>query len=425
MILKFSVENFLSFKDEVILDFEATNSKDLEDSHVIQVSSGVRILKLGVIYGANASGKTNLIKALSFIHNFLFTIRNKDQTTTIVPFLLNNDSKNASTKFRLEFFVEGKKYIYLLELNEYRVISESLSYYPTIKPFLIFSRKIVNEISKIKFNAKLRVGKTIIKEMDVKCLNNMSVFAAYNQVNIQIPIFDDVIGWMKNQFMPSITPLHNLSAYIHKKISKDDISKNYIVEFLKKADFNIDDFILQVDKVPIQENLVDMISKTSDMSEEEKERVKKEKTIEFRRILFKHKILNQDGEEKFFVLPEDLQSPGTMRTMGLACAINQALQRNAFLAIDEVESSLHPRLVEFVIETFLKQSRQSQLIFTTHYDGLLEEEDLFRKDNIFFTNKKKDGSTELYSLADFKGLSRISSLKKAYKYGKFDAVPNI
>jgi len=78
-----------------------------------------------------------------------------------------------------------------------------------------------------------------------------------------------------------------------------------------------------------------------------------------------------------------------------------------------------------VIEYFLRNSQQAQLLITTHYDGLLEEEDLLRNDNIWFTSKKDSGSTEIYSLADFKGINRISSLQKAYKYGKFGAVPNI
>ena len=113
------------------------------------------------------------------------------------------------------------------------------------------------------------------------------------------------------------------------------------------------------------------------------------------------------------------------RSMGVAGIINKLITQNAFVAIDEIESSLHPKLVEFIIENFLKQSRSSQLLVTTHYDGLLEEEDILRKDSIWFTRKINDGSTELYSLSDFRGTNRISSLKKAYKYGKFGAIPNI
>ncbi len=114
-----------------------------------------------------------------------------------------------------------------------------------------------------------------------------------------------------------------------------------------------------------------------------------------------------------------------MRTFGLSSAIQGTTDRNAFLAIDEIESSLHPKLVEFIIEDFFKQPGQSQLLLTTHYDGLLALDDLLRKDSIWFTGKKDNGSTDLYSLTEFKGLNRISSLIKAYQTGTFGAIPNI
>ena len=120
-----------------------------------------------------------------------------------------------------------------------------------------------------------------------------------------------------------------------------------------------------------------------------------------------------------------IESDGTIRTFGLAAQVQKILERDAFLAVDEIESSLHPKLIEYIIERFLKESEQAQLLLTTHYDGLLGEEDLLRKDNVWFTEKNLDGSSVLYPLTDFKGLNRISSLQKAYKFGKFGAVPNL
>jgi len=140
---------------------------------------------------------------------------------------------------------------------------------------------------------------------------------------------------------------------------------------------------------------------------------------------FKHRVVNDKGEERFYTLLKNNQSRGTLRTFGLAGVIRRTIEDSAFLAIDEIESSLHPRLIEFIIENFFKQKGQSQLLLTTHYDGLLEEDDLLRKDSIWFTNKKESGATELYSLSDFRGVNRMSSLQKAYRYGKFGAIPNI
>ena len=116
-----------------------------------------------------------------------------------------------------------------------------------------------------------------------------------------------------------------------------------------------------------------------------------------------------------------------MRTIGIEAGIFEALNKQAFLFIDEIESSLHPDLVEFIIEQFLSQRNRAQLLVTTHYDPLLNTvgDDLIRKDSVWFTEKDETGNTDLYSLVEFKGLNRISSLQKAYRNGVFGALPNI
>ena len=255
----------------------------------------------------------------------------------------------------------------------------------------------------------------------------MSVLAAYNRVNVAVPEIDNVTQWMKNQYsLPSIEPHTSLVDFAEQMIAKNASIKKHILDFLCKADYNITNINTEV----IEENVPDdmlslLISKIGNLPDDEKERLKKERTIKLTKTEFEHKVINKDGVRKLFKMSKGLQSAGTIRTLGLASAISQLVDNNAFLAIDEIESSLHPRLVEFIIEDFFKQKGQSQLLLTTHYDGLLEEDDLLRKDSIWFTNKKESGATELYSLADFKGINRISSLQKAYKYGKFGATPNI
>ena len=141
--------------------------------------------------------------------------------------------------------------------------------------------------------------------------------------------------------------------------------------------------------------------------------------------MYQHKVSSGLGGNDYYEFPELYESDGTIRTFGLASQIQNSIGSNAFLAVDEIESSLHPKLIEYMIERFLKESKQAQLLLTTHYDGLLGEEDLLRKDNIWFAEKNTDGASVLYPLTDFKGLNRISSLQKAYKFGKFGAVPNL
>lgn len=426
MILELKIKNYLSFKDEVTFSFEATREKHLEEYQVVEVAKGVRILKLCIVYGANASGKSNLVSAFEFLRKFwLETTENKDEGTKVVPFLLNDITPDEPSEFILTFYIERTKYVYTLKLTQSEVILESLKYYTSSQPTEIFTRQLKDNISEIKFNPAFKISTVAKEEIVVKCLTNMSVFAAYNAVNVHLPELDIVIEWRKKQFLSYVSPAMDINSYTKKIIAKDDTVRDFILKFLHEADYNINNINLQKEKVSMDEETIEMLLRNNNISQKEKERIQKEHTINVTQTIFSHKIINNSGGEAVYELPESLQSKGTLRTMGLAGVINLALIRNAFIVIDEIESSLHPKLVEFVIESFLKQSQNAQMLVTTHYDGLLEEGDLLRNDNIWFTSKKKDGATELYSLSDFKGLSRISSLQKAYKYGKFGAIPNI
>jgi AAA15 family ATPase/GTPase len=429
MIQELKIKNFLSFKEEVTFSFEATKDKSFEDYQVVEIAPNTRILRLAILYGANASGKSNLLNAFEFLRNFWFDIpEDKDEQTGIIPFLLDKETPLEPSEFSLTFFVKGIKHLYSLVLDKQKIISEKLFMYPGTQPALIFDRNLDGNISNITFNTKrIKISQPAKDEITVKCLLNMSVIAAYNRVNVAIPELDNVVQWMKSQYnFPSIEPNTRLVEFAEEIIAKNETIKKYILNFLCKADYNI----TSIKTKEIEENITDeilsiILNKASNITDDERERLRQEKTIKFTKVEFEHKITNQKGASEFYKIPKNLQSAGTIRTLGLASAISQLIDNDAFLAIDEIESSLHPRLVEFIIEDFFKHKGQSQLLLTTHYDGLLEEDDLLRKDSIWFTNKKENGATELYSLTDFKGINRITSLQKAYKYGKFGAIPNI
>jgi AAA15 family ATPase/GTPase len=429
MILELKIKNFLSFKEEVTFSFEATKDKSIEDYQVVEVAPNTRILKLAIVYGANASGKSNLVGVFEFIRYFWLNIpENKDISTGVIPFLLNDKTPKEPSEFSLTFYLEGTKYMYSLELDKKNVFSEKLLVYPGTQPALIFERMFNEGVSDISFNTKrVKISQMAKDEITIKCLTNMSVLAAYNQVNVAIPEIERVVKWIKSQFnLSSIESNTGLEEYAEHAISKNNATKNFILNFLQCADFNIMDINSKIieERMP-EEFLTMLINDFSKIPNDEKERIKRDKTLKIIQTEFKHRVVNDKGEERFYTLLKNNQSKGTLRTFGLAGVIRRTIEDNAFLAIDEIESSLHPRLVEFIIEDFFKQKGQSQLLLTTHYDGLLEEDDLLRKDSIWFTNKKENGATELYSLSDFKGVNRMSSLQKAYKYGKFGAIPNI
>ncbi|MEG2599534.1 MAG: ATP-binding protein [Muribaculaceae bacterium] len=402
MIAEIRFKNLLSFRDETVFSFEADNSKDMESYHVVEPTPGVRLLKLAVVYGANASGKSNFIKICNFFKKFIIQVPlNKSEGTGILPFLMDKTGSKQPSDFCISFYAHNEglitKFVYTISLTRTHIEKESLFYYPTQQPTTIFERSIESGVSTIKFGAKIKLSPAAKEEISLKCLPNMSVLAAYMQVNINIPQMESMLRYFSEQIMPAVTPALALDKYAEDHI-KEEKTKDYILRYLQEADFNI-----------------------SDISAKEKD----SSIGTVQDTVFWHKVKDSEGKESFFEFPEGFESQGTIRTMGLAGCIQETVENSAFLAVDEIESSLHPKLIEYIIERFLKESTQAQLLVTTHYDGLLAEEDLLRKDNVWFTEKNADGATVLYPLTDFKGLNRISSLQKAYKFGKFGAIPNL
>ena len=402
MIAEIKFKNMFSFRDETVLSFEADKSKDLESYHVVELAPDVKLLKLAVIYGANASGKSNIIKVCDFIRSFITcTPLNKAELIKIVPFLLNRTSKEQASEFSVSFYaMNGDKairYVYSVLLETTHIVRETLIYYLSQQPATVFERSMENNVSSIKFGQKVKISTAAKEEITLKCLPNMSVFAAYMQVNTNIAEMETALQYLTKQMMPAIVPTSSLSRYAEEAIKKET-AKEYILRYLQEADFNI-----------------------SNISSKEQET--KKGVVNY--TMYQHKVSSGLGGNDYYEFPELYESDGTIRTFGLASQIQNSIGSNAFLAVDEIESSLHPKLIEYMIERFLKESKQAQILITTHYDGLFGEEDLLRKDNIWFAEKNTDGASVLYPLTDFKGLNRISSLQKAYKFGKFGAVPNL
>ena len=402
MIAEIKFKNLFSFRDEAVFSFEADKSKEMESYHVVEVVPGVRLLKFAVIYGANASGKSNFMKICYFLKNYvLHTPVNKNETTGILPFLMDEKSHNEYSDISISFYVckpneTPTKYVYSLSLNRNHIKSESLIYYPSQQPATIFERDIKNGVSTIQFGNKVKLSAAAKEEVALKCLPNMSVLAAYMQVNINVPEIEGVISYFSERLMNPIASFVPQTTQAQERL-KELKNKEYILKYLQEADFNISD-------IYTQENVPEGFAPST---------------------MFKHKVQNESGKDFFYDFPERFESEGTLRTMDIAGYINELIARDAILTIDEIESSLHPKLIEYIVERFLRESNKAQLIVSTHYDGLLAQDDLLRNDNIWFTEKNNDGATVLYPLTDFNGLNRISSLQKAYRFGKFGAIPNI
>ena len=225
--------------------------------------------------------------------------------------------------------------------------------------------------------------------------------------------------------MPVISPTTGLTSYAQRKAAESEDLVKYIVSFLHEADFNVTDISSNVISKHLTDEAIKFLTEDSDASDEdsikELERIKKERTIKHIQTTFEHTVENENGTETY-QMDKNFESTGTMRTFGLETALYTSLKNEAVLPVDEWETSLHPKLQEKMLFEFLKTPSRSQLVVTTHNDGLLDLlDDLIRKDSIWFTEKKKSGVTDLYKLTDFRGVNRLSSIREAYRNKRFGA----
>jgi len=425
MIQELRITNFLSFKEEVTFSFEATSDNTLEDYYIYEPAPGVRLLKLAMVYGANASGKSNLINAFGFLRDTIFnTVESKEEEINFQPFQFDN-TRNKPGRFELVFWKNGVKYVYLMIVNNEFIHKEQLTFYPGTQPAIIFDRYIDfnTGTSVLDFGAKIKISKTAKEEISLKTLRNISVFSAYSQINISIPEIDNGYNWFKDQLMDPINPYTTLTDYSDKHIQEDANIKKLALQFIKKADFNITDIIFDEEIKNIPEEIIAMID-SAPFPKSEIDRIKKEKVIHIETTIFEHEIV-KEGKKEYFKLPEESQSKGTMRYYGLSAPFFNVIKNKGILLIDEIGSALHPLLVIHFIKEFLKKSESAQLLLTTHNMSILNEKDILRKDAVWFTEKGKDGATNLISVADFPDFRKELSYYNYYKLGKFGGVPNL
>lgn len=423
MIQEIKVKNFRSFRDEVTFSFEATKDTLAEDYQVVQIDEKTRLLRFAIIYGYNASGKSNLLYVFDFLSRFWnYKPDDIEEGTSATPFKLDDFSRNEPSCFQLVFFVNTTKYLYQLELDTKEVHLEKLSYYDSDEPIMLFERFIDNGLSVIKFGEGIDISDSIKELITAQCLKNMSFFVARDKVNISLPLIDEAKNWMKTQIMPTIFPLTRLTSYAERKVAENKELLQYIVDFLNEADFNITKISSTKTNQKISKEFVNLLLMDDEISDSEKEHLKNDGTFETLRTIFEHTVEN-DTEKKAYAMSSEDQSTGTLRTFGLETALYELLNNGkSVLPIDEIETSIHPKLVEKILFEYLRNHSRTQLIVTTHNDGLLDlVDDLIRKDSIWFTEKDVKGVTDLYKLTDFRGIERLNSIREAYRNKRFGA----
>lgn len=388
MIAEFSIKNFKSIRSEQRLSFVASTDNYLSEESTIEVKDGVRLLKLGIIYGANASGKSNVLHALDYFRTLVcFQPSERNESLGVVPFMLDDESSKEKTEMSMTFYIDKEKYILTIEFDDNRIYKEILVVYLSSRPTELYTRRYNphTDSSEISFTVKLGLLKKSQRLIEGNTINNRTVLAAFSVSNVESSRLNKVYDFFNKNLEPIIEPNMLLSAFIHKTLEEDfDGSvKEFILRFLKASDFNISG-------------------------------------IEWSRGLpvnFQHRT-----KSGIHTLPENMESTGTLRFMGMTIILRHLLGNNHFVIMDEVESSIHYELLSFFLKVFLVNSeKRSQLLVTTHDLNLLNE-DFIRRDEIWFTDKNDDGETELKRLTSL-GLNKRLSPYNAYKQGKLVDLP--
>lgn len=428
MVHELRIKNFLSFKEKTIISFEASKDTYNEDSLLITMSDGIRLSRIAIIYGANASGKSNLLTAFEFLFWF-WQRKTEDQeiSTGVEPFALDIETPSLPSEFDLKLYINDKKYVYQLRLTNKVILSEKLFVYNSNQPSLLMQRELVNGNTILKFNTSLtKVSAVVRDELTVKCLNNMSFFAARKSVNCTLGEIDDARDWMINHTLPVIDLGQNMFTYAESKMLDNTDAKNHLLGFSHNIGLNIEDMIVEKDYMSLTPEMIQFMQSSGKLSDENLSKLNKDPRMQTGfKTDFKVSVKNSRGSETY-TLPKSNQSDGTLRAIGVETAIYVAEQNNKLLPIDEIESSLHPMLLKYMIKSFLKTESKSQLLLTTHYDPLLNAvDDYLRKDNFWFMEKQDDGNSVLYSLVSKNGVNKMRSLQRAYLNGKLGAIPNI
>lgn len=422
MIAEFKIRNFYSLRDEQTLSFIPTNDDTSRDIYTEEVADGVSLLKIGFIYGSNASGKTNILKALDFFSQFMVNDGlNKGDEIGVVPFLLDDVSDKERTQFEMSFYLNREKYKLNLVLDNKVIYEETLQVYSSVQPTLLYKRTYNPEkdATDIVFGGKVGLVKKSREAIEGNTFNKRTVIAAFGMSNVEKSRLNLVYDFFSQKIAPIMYPQSSLMGFTKRRITRDRDGrlKRFILHFLKASDFNISDIAIHEEEVSITPEMELVIKNTSAMPEKAKEEILKKGTLHSDEMFFVHHTSNGDKE-----LDEELESRGTKRYMGLATILYDLLVHGVILPIDEIESSIHYELLSYIIKVFLVNSKRSgQLIISTHDINLLDE-DYIRRDVIWFTDKNDCGETQLIRLSSL-GLHKTLSVYNAYRQEKLVNLP--
>ncbi len=414
MLIEFKFRNYRSFQDETVFSMVASSDKSLPENTIPVPSFGNRdLLRSAVIYGANAAGKTNLINAIGFVDKFVNTSMERKLNTPIKvrPFLLTLESNRAPSEFEITFLDDAAvRYQYGFHLTSERIVREWLVVYPKGSPQTWFEREHTGP-----FDSEPRwyFGRNMKgKNNQLAELTRPDVLFLSNAAKLNHRQLGHVFEWFQNslRILDANDFIEMLVTYSAAKAKDDQHMHVRLCNMLKVADFGISGFDVR-EETYTEQNLPE------DMPDELRKQLVNKKHLD---VYMRHPI----SEEKEVSLPLEEESAGTQRFFALSGPLEEVLENGWTLFVDELDSSLHPLLVRHLISLFHNPQinpKGAQLIFNTH-DTTLMDCCLFRRDQIWFVEKDRQGCSHLYPLLDFSP-RKGEALAKGYLMGRYGAIP--
>ncbi len=414
MLVEFSVGNFKSFKEVATFSMVAANlkskNKQLDTDNVFKYKNNMDLVKTAAIYGSNASGKSNFIRAFVFMRNFIINSSKETQATEYIEvenFKLCSSTENKESFFETIFVIDGIRYRYGFELDT-RAIKAEWLYRAKIRETKLFFRK-KNEFD---LSGTFEEG----KGLETKTRENALFLSVCAQWNGELAKL--LLKWFKNCGV--ISGLNDIGyrPFTERQTEKPEY-KDKILRFIKDFDFGISE-------LKIEKHSVTPESFPKDFPKEIKRIILDTGGGEKTTIATTHKKYNEKNEhigEVSFDLDQN-ESDGTKKAFAFSGPLIDVLEKGLVLFVDELDARFHPIITQAIIGMFHNKeinSKNAQLIFVTHDTNLLDNS-FFRRDQVWFMEKNKYGATDLYSLVDFK-VRNDASFEKDYISGKYGAIP--
>ena len=447
MLIQFTIQNFLSFRDEVTFSMMGVNSDNQHVDHLSnnELGEGSSILPIAAIYGANAAGKSNLVKAISFVKELVVEGTRPEQLIPVPTFKLGDYSKKPS-KFELVFTHQGSQYSYGFRLNKEKIIEEWLHGIPQGRKIevMYFERhtSLTKRETTVEYGSILKGRRTTNGESSKRRLNLEFIAKGtrHNQlflteaIDRSVKDLMPIFNWFKKilTIIPAEVDCTSLETGVHGNESFTD----FLSEFLKSAGTGIDSISTEKIKVDLEQHLFSMPKSIKDKLSQDLDK-NLEVTVENSRggrsilskdddgqiILMRLMTKHRSENGKFVDFSIDEESEGTQRLIHLVPSLFLLKQNiEAVIFLDELDRRLHPLLSRYFVETAINcRAKGNQLIFTTHDTNLLDL-DLLRRDEIWFVEKDTQGVSSCYSLAEFK-IRPDLKIEKGYLNARFGAIP--